>query len=185
MRASCHRRYLLNERWRHWWRSERFQCTESYQECQNRMMVLRLCKGTGGRGDHEVTLTETLTFPVCDSTILSVSCPRAMIRSASILLLFCFTASLLWCGDADCLTGMSNEDCASLICSLLNNHDSSRDNSLGTNAVDCSCICHLPALSTPVFDFSLSTNVLTSSFYSTFVVPSAPARLIYRPPIAA
>jgi len=152
-------------------------------------MVLRLCKGTGGRGDHEVTLTETLTFPVCDSIIFSVSYPHAMIRCASILLLFCFTASLLWCGDAECISGSGTQDCNSLLCNLLQHPsvpmgNTSNGHSFRAVDRDGSCICHLPLL--PVNPIIHTYEFLSTPAYSNtdLFSPSPELKHVFHPPVA-
>ncbi|MDZ7290317.1 MAG: hypothetical protein ONB44_08560 [candidate division KSB1 bacterium] len=107
-------------------------------------------------------------------------------RIASLLLVICFTVSLLFCGDADCLNGNSNEDCASLLCSLLNKHDasSSHDSFRGAGK-DCSCVCHLPAVIPPVFGFDYHPLSLDNSLTAVTFVPAAPVRLVYHPPATA
>jgi hypothetical protein len=104
---------------------------------------------------------------------------------AGLILAVCFTVSMFMCGDANCLAGDSNEDCASLLCSLLSKHNNASQNPSGDAAKECSCVCHLPTILTPAlgFDFhpiSHSHNLITS-----LRLPAAPNRLVYHPPATA
>ena len=54
-----------------------------------------------------------------------------------------FMVSLMWCGDVDCLTESAEDECTSLICSLVaSNHGPSRDEG-GDDSSDCTCVCHM------------------------------------------
>ncbi len=101
------------------------------------------------------------------------------------LLAILFTVSLLWCGDADCWSGASDDQCASLICSLFANHQGSSQEEHGDCAAECSCICHMPTLPVLAFGveyhppmFNRTTDIVTS-------VPLSPTRTIYHPPLTA
>lgn len=107
------------------------------------------------------------------------------LRTAGLLIVVCFTASLFFCGDADCLNGKSDEDCASLLCSLLNKHDAPSHDASGGNDKDCSCVCHLPVVMTPAFSFDYHPITRDNTLVATLFVTSAPNRLVYHPPAAA
>jgi hypothetical protein len=102
------------------------------------------------------------------------------------LIAFAFTLSLFWCGDPECLSGTSNEDCSALICSLLDKHDtSSAQNSSGGSSNNCTCVCHIPTVTADAF---VVRYVPTFQYFTPVVdsdTPSALERLVYRPPIAA
>lgn len=100
---------------------------------------------------------------------------------AGLLILVTFTLSLFWCGDPECLTGQSNEDCASLVCSLLDKHETASSASGSTN--DCSCVCHLPTITDSNIDLVFYPSQPLSFLPSAVVPPSIPTRLVYRPPI--
>jgi hypothetical protein len=117
-------------------------------------------------------------------------CIRAMIhffsqyalRPSGLPLIVVFAASLLWCGDADCWSGASDGQCASLICSLLANHGSQNENQAGHGSTECMCVCHMPTIPGNVFDAEQVLTAQTTSFeFSTFTPPS-PTHSIYHPP---
>ncbi len=107
------------------------------------------------------------------------------IRRIGFVLLLCFTASLLWCGDTNCIAETSHDDCPSLICSLNSNGTHSSQNHPSGNTKECSCVCHVPSI------VSSSINVLrfltTQRNQADIVlhIPSPFGRPVYRPPIAA
>ena len=101
-----------------------------------------------------------------------------------LVLVLCFTACLFWCGDAD-WTGQTNEDCASLICSLLNKDKSATQNSIGGNSKNCSCVCHTPTVTTNTVNLSQYPTQQQATVALAFETPSTPARCIFRPPIAS
>lgn len=121
-----------------------------------------------------------------NSTVMMKRISTYLIFPTGFLLALCFTASLFWCGDAECLTGAGNEDCTSLICSLLDKHDaSSTQNSLGGSSKDCSCVCHVPTVAAEPHGVSY---VPTAQYYVSVVtsnIPSSLERLVYHPPIAS
>jgi hypothetical protein len=100
------------------------------------------------------------------------------------LLAVCFTASMFMCSDADCLTGNGDEDCASLLCSLLSKHETAPQNAASGMNKDCSCVCHVPTVIGPVFNF----NYHPASQYNTVIgilqILPAYNRLVYHPPAA-
>jgi hypothetical protein len=110
--------------------------------------------------------------------ILSTYC----IYPIGVLLLACFTLSLLWCTDVDCLTGTSDEECMALICSLLDKHNMPAEKSAAGNSKDCSCVCHAPTLSIRTFKFNYFPDTQRSIIVAAFTIPSTPSRPIYHPP---
>ena len=108
-----------------------------------------------------------------------------LVSQLTVLLVLCFIASLICCGDADSLKGKSNEDFASLICSLLDRHESSAGNSLGSKTKDCSCVCHVPTLTANSIALSYCPPHQEIIPAANFTTTSAPTRIILRPPIAA
>jgi hypothetical protein len=111
---------------------------------------------------------------------LSTTCWRA----AGLLLVMCFTTCMFMCGDADCLTGNGDENCASLLCSLLNRHDAASQNPASGADKDCSCVCHAPTITSSTFNFDYHPILHKNAFTVTGSIPSAPNRLIYHPPLA-
>ncbi|HWP83129.1 MAG TPA: hypothetical protein VNN76_10795 [Bacteroidota bacterium] len=109
---------------------------------------------------------------------------RHIVPFAALLIAVVFTLSLFWCGDPDCLTGNSNEDCASLICSLLDKHDTSSSTS-GASSNDCSCVCHVPTIAGGYFDVVSYSSQQYSFLPATTALPFGFDRLIYRPPVAS
>src|SRR3990172_4503136 len=105
-----------------------------------------------------------------------------LFKMLAAFLVFCFTVTLLWCGDAECLKGNSTDDCASLVCSLLNKHNPSDLNSTNRSLDDCSCVCHVPTVTTSQVDFLLRLSFQTVTSTETSRIFSTPNRLIYRPP---
>jgi len=110
---------------------------------------------------------------------------KTLIKPVGLFLLFFFPALLLWCGDPDCLAGKASENCASLICSVLGKHDGSSQNTVGMDSSACSCVCHIPALSSrsplKLFSSHSQDNLLKTTFF----IPFAPIRTIYHPPKSA
>jgi|GEM_PF-3297781 len=48
-----------------------------------------------------------------------------------------------FCGDADCLQGSSDENCVTLVCSLLSKHTTPISPSDDEDSTSCQCFCHL------------------------------------------
>jgi hypothetical protein len=107
------------------------------------------------------------------------------LRLAGLLIVVCFTASLFFCGDADCLNGNSDENCASLLCSLLNKHGAPSQEASSGDAKDCSCVCHLPIVISPAFSLGYHPITSDNTLVANLPVPSAPNRIVYHPPAAA
>jgi hypothetical protein len=93
------------------------------------------------------------------------------------------TLSLFWCGDADCWSGTSDDQCSSLICSLFANHPESNEG--GGAASECSCVCHLPTMLARDVDTNYHPPVVSAGIEATMVAPSAPSRPIYHPPLTS
>ncbi len=102
-----------------------------------------------------------------------------------LLVVFSFAVSQFYCGDAGCLNGNSDENCASLLCSLLNKHEAASQHAASGANKDCSCVCHWPAVMTPVFIFAYHPTIHNHIFASSLFVHSIPNRLVYHPPAAA
>lgn len=110
---------------------------------------------------------------------------KTFFKFAYLLLTICFAFSLFMCGDADCLTGKSNEECVSLLCSLLNKHDLPSHGPFDVNAKDCSCVCHMPIVIASAFELNYPPISQDNSSKAILPVTSAPNRLVYHPPAAA
>jgi hypothetical protein len=111
---------------------------------------------------------------------LSTTCWRV----AGLFLAISFTAAMFMCGDAECLTGDGDENCASLLCSLLSKHEAASPDNFDGNAKDCSCVCHVPTITASTFSFNYHPISYENAFILTASIPSAPNRLIYHPPLA-
>ncbi len=109
---------------------------------------------------------------------------RHIVSFGGLIIAVVFTLSLFWCGDPDCLTGNSNEDCASLICSLLDKHGTASSTS-GTSSKDCSCVCHVPTVAGSHFDVAYYPSQHHSFLPVSVELPFGFDRLIYRPPLAS
>ena len=105
-------------------------------------------------------------------------------RGAGWLLAFCFAASLFMCGDADCLTGTDDENCASLWCSLLSKHDAPTPNAASSADKYCSCVCHVPTVVGPIFNFNYHPATQYNTTAGLLQISSAHPRLVYHPPAA-
>jgi hypothetical protein len=101
------------------------------------------------------------------------------------LLLFCFIISLVWCGDADCLSGEGNNNCASIVCSLMGKHDDQGTSTEQEDAPDCTCVCHLPSIPSNPLDFTIELTAERSSIHLLPFALETPAATPFRPPIAA
>lgn len=60
----------------------------------------------------------------------------------SLLLLSQFSG-VIFCGDAKCLQGGSDENCATLLCGVLAKHPSPAPSSENASNSSCHCLCHL------------------------------------------
>ena len=107
---------------------------------------------------------------------------KYFIKPVGLFLLVFFPALLLWCGDPDCLAGKADDTCASLVCSALGTHEGSSQNSTGMDSSACSCVCHIPVISSPSALTLFSSQSEDNLLRSTFFIPFAPTRTIYHPP---
>ena len=107
------------------------------------------------------------------------------VYSANLLLVVVFTVSLFWCGDAECLAGSSHDNCASLICSLLNNHDTSTQDTSNSSTKNCSCVCHTLTVTGKITTFSYYPPVHQTHIESFHYTPSSPPHIIDHPPLAS
>lgn len=107
------------------------------------------------------------------------------IRIISTIVVLCLGLSFVWCGDADCLDGTSTNNCASLVCSTLVKHKTPSNEKSTTNVAQCSCVCHVPLIEhkTAVVRYAQFVELVFLPY--SFAIPSAPAKVVYRPPIAA
>jgi len=109
---------------------------------------------------------------------------RALFPVATFLIVL-VAVTLVWCGDAECWTGESEDECTSLLCSLLSRDDPGSGDQGCASSPDCTCTCHLSIIpvSATVVDyhppvFNGATDVVSS-------VPPPPIQPIYHPPIEA
>jgi len=58
------------------------------------------------------------------------------------VLLFSQLLGVIFCGDADCLQGGSDESCTTLLCGLLAKHSSAAP-AADNDSNSCQCFCHL------------------------------------------
>ena len=122
-------------------------------------------------------------FIVYCTTMMKYIATYAIQPVGSILAIL-FTVSLLWCGDADCWSGASDDQCASLICSLFANHAGSTQEEHG-DATECSCVCHTPTIPVLAFGVEYNPPVFNGTTDIVASVPLSPTRTIYHPPLAA
>jgi hypothetical protein len=107
------------------------------------------------------------------------------LRSVGSLLVICFAASLLFCGDADCSGSDNEKECTCLLCVLLHHHGASSPGSSSSNNADCSCVCHVPTIIGSIFSFAYYPIAHDNTFAVISSVPLAPNRIVYRPPATA
>jgi hypothetical protein len=105
-------------------------------------------------------------------------------RTFDAFFVICFTISMFICGDADCLRGKSNENCVSLLCSLLHKHASPSQNSQSGAGNECSCVCHVLTIIGPTFSFNYHPMAQYNTAIVMLQISSAPNRLVYHPPAA-
>lgn len=104
------------------------------------------------------------------------------IRPAGLLLVVVFASSLLWCGDAACWAGSSDDQCASLICSLLPSHATPHENHNDNCSTECMCVCHMPTIPAKASDTEHLLTGQTTSFEFAAFTPPYPTHPIYHPP---
>lgn len=106
-------------------------------------------------------------------------------QSIIVLVTICFTIALFWCGDADCINGTSDDNCASLVCSFLGKHKTPSSESSTKNVAQCTCLCHVPIVEHMAAIVRHADSVELAFNPYSFTIPSAPTKVVYRPPIAA
>jgi hypothetical protein len=97
--------------------------------------------------------------------------------------LFCQVLGLIFCGDADCLQGGSDADCAALICGLLGKHAATNPASNDSANDSCQCYCH-SLITLPQITLN-AVHLATTPFHAGEIRPlvSLPVRSIYHPPL--
>ncbi|HHL72377.1 MAG TPA: hypothetical protein ENJ29_07695 [Bacteroidetes bacterium] len=109
------------------------------------------------------------------------------IHTIASALLIASAASLLYCGDADCLEGTVSEDCATVVCAILGSHTQQNpDDPPLSEANDdvCPCVCHTQFNDTA---FVVASIDLSCIGRISFEMPSCEAvlvRVIYHPPLS-
>jgi hypothetical protein len=98
------------------------------------------------------------------------------------LALFAQLLGLIFCGDADCLKGGSDENCATLYCSVFAKHAAASNTDSGQND-SCQCYCHA-LINLPKIAFTAVPLPVTSFNPSEgLCLVSAPVRNIDHPPL--
>ncbi len=108
-----------------------------------------------------------------------------LLRLAGWLLVMCVTASMFMCGDAECLTGDGDENCASLLCALLSKHGAASQNATNGADQDCSCVCHVPTVVGAIFNFAYHPIAQYNVAAVVLQIFSTPPPLVYHPPATA
>ena len=108
---------------------------------------------------------------------------EAFFRAIAAAMLIGQCLGVVFCGDSNCLQGDSEENCATLVCSLLSKHTVPTRQSTNDQDHSCQCFCHLliEAPKTPVFVTPLGDTPHYVSDVIHFF--SAPARNIDHPPL--
>jgi len=90
---------------------------------------------------------------------------------------------IVFCGDADCLQGDSDENCATLLCSFLGKHSEPKPISNDQNS-SCQCFCHvlidLPRITLYAAPFAGAPHYANEVLH----LFSEPIRNIDHPPLA-
>ncbi len=107
------------------------------------------------------------------------------IHPVGLLLCTLFAVSLFWCGDAECMSGTSHDDCTSLVCSLLGNNTDSAQNSSSSSAKDCSCVCHVQSIAPGSINVYCFLTAQQNQCEIVLYTPLAFSRPVYHPPISA
>jgi hypothetical protein len=91
---------------------------------------------------------------------------------------------LIFCGDADCLRGGADENCATLICGLFTKHSAAASPSGSSQNDSCQCFCHA-LINLPRIALAAVT-LPSASFHPVEALRpvSAPIRSIDHPPFA-
>jgi len=99
------------------------------------------------------------------------------------LLLAVQLVSVVFCGDADCLQGGTDENCDALICGLLGKHAAANPAADDGQGNSCQCVCHLlidvPRITLNAVPFA------AAPFHAGAMrrLVSSPIRSIYHPPL--
>lgn len=83
---------------------------------------------------------------------------RKRLHLMALCLLLGQFASLIFCGDADCLKDGSSENCATLLCSILDSHTTAPAQEPEPER-DCRCVCHLQFSHTDAVLFELQLEI--------------------------
>gem|GEM_PF-2501569 len=111
------------------------------------------------------------------------------VYSANLLIVVVFTVSLFWCGDADCYGKDNDEQCLSLLCNLLRQHDPAGSSSQQSSTMksvdrDGKCICQLTTIAPQSFSLIGPLDYCGFSIACSFVKPASLPKVIYHPPKA-
>jgi len=100
------------------------------------------------------------------------------------VLLFSQLLGFIFCGDANCLQGKSDENYATLLCAILAKHAVPASESDDSSDYSCDCYCHL-LLDLPKIDL-YATPLNVTPLYTTDVLHFfvTPVYDIYHPPLA-
>ena len=92
--------------------------------------------------------------------------------------------NVVFCGDADCLQGGSEENCTTLICNLLGKHSAPASTADNGQSSSCQCYCHglidLPKITFDALPYAASPFHANEAQQ----LVSSPVRSIYHPPLA-
>jgi hypothetical protein len=100
------------------------------------------------------------------------------------LILMSQTMAILFCGEVDCLQGKSDENCATLLCSILARDAAPVSAPDHGSATACDCYCHI-LIDLPKIDLC-ATHLDVTTLYTVKVlhVFVTPVYDIYHPPLA-
>ena len=107
------------------------------------------------------------------------------LKSISVFVAFCFSISIFWCIDFDCVNATAADQCVASLNGSLGNHENSSTNSNDNHSNNCSCICHAPSIEYKMAMLSYSPSMEIVVVWFSTNVTSAPSRTLFRPPIAA
>jgi hypothetical protein len=92
-------------------------------------------------------------------------------------------STLLWCGDAECRSGTSPDQCASLLCALFAQHDDASSPVHGSACShDCTCACHTPVLPPLALAMLQEVRAEVATFDYIAAIPVSPLPMVYHPP---
>ena len=104
--------------------------------------------------------------------------------SVSLLLIFCVNVSLFWCNDGNRPRITSDDNRGTSICSFQDKQTGLQQYALDLNQSDCSCICHVPTVTTSPFNLSYHPAVQQGMVNFTLAAISESLPPVFRPPIA-